>query len=190
MIRILKNVRLLLVLLVLAAGTRHMRSQALPTATGPGTYISAGVGASAYQADYGQHILGGGMAFVDVYPTVRYGLEAEARLLRFHSAEDVTESMYLVGPHIYVLTGRLRPYAKFLIGAGKINFPLHYATGTYLAYAPGAGVDYVLSDRFSLRLIDVEYQGWPDFTFGNLHPYGVSAGIAFRLNGIPRFPHK
>jgi hypothetical protein len=175
---------------MLLACARDVRAQAQSTASGPGSFVTAGVGVSAYQADYGQHILAGGWVFVDVHPTWRYGLEAEARVLNKHTDEDVTESMYLVGPHVYVRPGRIRPYAKFLIGAGKITLPFKYAEGTFLAYAPGVGVDYMVSDRLSLRLLDVEYQGWPQFTFGNLHPYGVSAGISFRLNGLQRFPKR
>jgi opacity protein-like surface antigen len=185
------NVRVLTVLGVLfvaAACSRDLRAQALPAATGPGAYVSAGVGYSAYQVDYGQRVLGGGVAFVDVHPTWRYGIEGEARLLNKNTSEGVKESMYLAGPIVYVRSKKLRPYAKFLAGAGKIDFPFGYAKGTYFAYAPGAGVDYVLGDRMSLRLIDVEYQSWPQFTFGNLHPYGVSAGIVIRLTGLKRYP--
>jgi opacity protein-like surface antigen len=184
------NGRILLALtalLTLTACTRSMRAQALPAASGPGSYVSAGLGYSSYQADYGQRVLGGGMVFVDVHPTWRYGVEGEARLLNRNTTEDVTESTYLVGPHIYLLSGRLRPYAKLLVGLGKINLPFNYGQGTYFAYAPGAGVDYIVSDRISLRLIDAEYQEWPQFTFGNLHPYGVSAGVIIRLNRLNRF---
>lgn len=184
------SVRVMLVLFVSAACAREVCAQAQATASGPGAYVAAGVAVSAYQADYGQRWLGGGTAFVDAHPTWRYGVEGEARVLRFHTSEDVTESMYMVGPHVYVLPGKLRPYAKFLIGAGKINLPFNYAQGAFLAYAPGAGVDYLVSDRFSVRLIDVEYQGWPQFTYGNLHPYGVSAGIVFRVNGLRIFPKR
>jgi opacity protein-like surface antigen len=88
------------------------------------------------------------------------------------------------------MQGRLRPYAKLLVGLGKINLPFNYGQGTFFAYAPGAGVDYTLSDRISLRLVDFEYQEWPQFTFGNLHPYGVSAGIVIRINGLNRFPRR
>jgi opacity protein-like surface antigen len=177
-------------LLTAAACTRSVRAQAQPTASGPGSYVSAGFGYSAYQVDYGQRVLGGVMVFVDVHPTWRYGVEGEARLLRMNASEDVTESTYLVGPHIFLRQGRLRPYAKLLVGLGKINLPFNYAQGTFFAYAPGAGVDYTLSDRISLRLIDAEYQEWPQFTFGNLHPYGVSAGIVIRINGLNRFPRR
>jgi hypothetical protein len=144
---------------------------------------------SAFQADYGQRVLGGGVVFADLNPTWRIGLEGEARYLRFHTSEDVTETNYLAGPRVILKPGRLRPYVKFLIGAGKITLPFHYAQGTFLSYAPGAGADYLLNDRLTVRLIDIEYQVWPGFSsYGQLHPYGVSAGISFRLNPVEHTP--
>ena len=35
-------------------------------------------------------------------------------------------------------------------------------------------------------LADFEYQVWPGFTFGSLHPNGVSAGISFQVLGSSR----
>jgi opacity protein-like surface antigen len=178
----------MIALLAVAACSRNVCAQATPAASGPGSYVSAGVGFSSYQADYGQRWIDGGVAFVDVHPTWRYGIEGEARMLNYHTAEGVKESAYLVGPIIYLRPHRFRPYAKFLIGAGKIDFPFGYGQGTFLAYAPGAGIDYILSDRISVRAIDLEYQQWPQFTFGALHPYGVSAGIVIRLTKLSRYP--
>jgi hypothetical protein len=179
------------VVLCAAEHQTQARAQALPTASGPGSYVSAGVGLSAYQEDYGQRIIGGGELYVDVHPTWRYGIEAEARYLRLHTDENVTQTSYLVGPHIYVChCGRFRPYGKFLIGEGEIEFPFGLAHGSYLAYAPGGGLDVRISDYFSVRAVDVEYQSWPSFTYGNLHPYGVSAGINLRLNPMRKFPKK
>ena len=48
--------------------------------------------------------------------------------------------------------------------------------------APGGGLDYWMkNDRVSVRVVDFEYQIWPQFTFGTLHPYGVSAGISLHI---------
>ena len=108
----------------------------------------------------------------------------------FRTNENVTETTYLIGPQIYIIrpARTFRPYAKFLIGEGKLAFPFGYAQGGYLAYAPGGGVDMHLSDRWTARLVDFEYQLWPKFTYGDLKPYGVSAGLSFRLNAVHRFP--
>ncbi len=175
-------------LLALALSSRGAGAQALPTATGPGSNLMVGGGYSLVQSDYGKRVLGGGFTFVDVHPQWRYGFEGEGRYLRMRTDESVTQTTYLGGLHVYLLPNSFRPYVKFLAGVGQMDFPFHYGRGTYLALAPGAGVDYVVNDRISLRAIDFEYQEWPQFTFGNLKPYGVSAGISFRLNPMRRFP--
>jgi hypothetical protein len=177
------------ILIALQVLCNHARAQNIPTAIGPGSYVAVGGEITAFQADYGQRVLGGGVLFVDVNPTWRIGFEGEARYLRFNNFEDVTESNYLVGPRVMLKPGPFRPYVKFLVGAGKITLPFHYAEGTFLAYAPGAGLDYLVNDRVTVRVIDVEYQFWPDFaSYGELRPYGVSAGISFRLNPVEHIP--
>jgi hypothetical protein len=165
-------------------------AQALPTASGPGTFVAVGGGASAFQADYGQRILGGAVLWADVNPTWRYGLEGEARYLHYHTDEDVTEKSYLGGIRVTIRDERFRPYVKFLAGAGGISLPFHYATGTFLTYAPGAGADFIVSDRIIWRIADFEYQAWPTFPYGELKPYGVSMGLIIRINGVDRLPRR
>ena len=178
-----------LLALYLLAGIVRMQAQALATATGPGPYVSLGAGVSSFQANYGHQHLDGGWIYTDINPQWRVGFEGEARILRYHNFEDVTETNYLGGLRVAILPPRrLQPYAKFLAGVGKITLPFGYAHGSFLTYAPGAGVDLLLTDRLTLRAVDVEYQHWPQFTFGALSPYGVSSGISFRLNSIPHFP--
>lgn len=181
---------LLATVLTLMMGAKPVHAQAKATASGPGAFVSAGGGVSAFQADYGQRVIGGGMIFVDVHPTWRYGIEAEARFLNKHTDEGVKQTDYLVGPQVYLRSHAWRPYGKFLVGVGEMDFPFGYAHGNYLALAPGGGVDYVLSDRLIVRAIDFEYQSWPKFTYGSLHPYGLSAGISFRINAVKRYPRR
>ena len=163
-------------------------AQALSTATGPGTYVSIGGGASGGVSDYDGRKVGGAMMFMDVQPTFRYGFEAETRFLRYHTDEGVTQTNYLVGAHVGTLTGRLRPYAKFLVGATRIQAPFGYAQGTFFTFVPGAGVDYQLSNRWTVRVVDVEYQIVPQFIGSNVRNVGISAGLSFRINGLPRMP--
>ena len=57
--------------------------------------------------------------------------------------------------------------------------------------APGAGLDWRpphrdqtgddRPSRFLIRILDFEYQVWPGFTFGTLHPYGLSTGLSYRV---------
>ncbi|HEY4356233.1 MAG TPA: outer membrane beta-barrel protein [Acidobacteriaceae bacterium] len=176
------------VVLALSAVSRHANGQAYATASGPGSYVAVGGGASLFQADYGKRDIGGAQAFVDINPTWRYGIEAEGRWLRYHTDEDVTETNYFIGPRVSIRPGPFRPYAKFMVGAGHIVLPFHYAEGTFFTMAPGGGIEYTLGDRFAVRIVDFEYQLWHNFPYGSLRPYGVSAGLSFRINGLHRYP--
>jgi hypothetical protein len=180
--------RLWLLPLLALLSASALLAQALPTATGPGSYVAVGGGGSIFQTDYGQRNIGGLTAYADINPTWRYGIEAEARFLRFRTSEQLTETNYLIGPRVALRFGPLRPYVKFLVGDGKVTLPFHYAQGSFLTYAPGGGVEYMLGDRLAVRVLDVEYQLWPAFPYGKLRPYGISAGISFRLNAVGRFP--
>ncbi|WP_142988427.1 hypothetical protein [Granulicella rosea] len=156
--------------------------QALPAAVGPGSYITVGVTASAYESDYGKRLLGGGAVFLDAHVYRRIGVEAEARDLRLHSDLGIHERTYMVGPKYSFLPHRVRPYVKFLVGRGEFDFPYGYAKGSYVALAPGGGLDWKLGKTpVFIRVIDVEYQLWPGFTYGQLKPYGVSSGVAIRV---------
>jgi hypothetical protein len=178
----------LFLLLTAGLAERQMQAQALTTASGPGMSVVVGGGATAMQADYGGRVLGGGLAYIDANISPSLGVEAEAKFLRFHSSENVTQDTYLAGVRYAMPSRRLQPYAKALVGLGEMEFPFHYASGSYLAIAGGVGVDYHLPGRWTARLIDVEYQDWPQFSYGTLHPYGVSAGLSFRVTGIELFP--
>ena len=175
--------------MALLAGGNKGSAQAVPTASGPGSYVALGAGASMFQAQYGRRDISGGWIFLDVNPQWRVGMEGEARTLRHNTFEGVQESSYLGGLRVAILhPRRLQPYAKFLAGVGKITLPFGYAHGSFLAYAPGAGLDIAVNDRVSVRAVDFEYQHWPQFNFGPLNPYGVSAGISVRLNPVHRYP--
>ena len=165
-------------------------AQAIATATGPGSYASVGGGISRFQADYGHQTIAGSFVYVDVHPQWRVGFEGEARFLHWHTAEQVTEASYLGGLRVALVRRpqRWNPYAKFLAGAGEISLPFHYAHGGFLTYAPGAGLDIALNDRVTVRAVDLEYQHWPQFPYGALHPYGISTGISVRVNGMSRYP--
>jgi hypothetical protein len=169
-------------------GATKATAQAVPTATGPGATILAGGGASLFYSPYGQRNLGGAHLFVDIQPHWRFGVEAEARYLRLHNSEQLSEKDYLAGPRVLIRHGRCQPYAKFLIGDGHIELPFRYAHGDFLALVPGAGLDLEVNDYINIRALDVEYQLWRAFPFGSMSPYGISAGVSIRLTRIVRFP--
>lgn len=178
-----------LCLAAVSVSCKPVHAQATYTARGPGSYIAVGLRGSVFQVDYGKRNLGGYVVYADVNPFWWGGVETEARFLPAHTSQGVTETTYLAGPRIVLRpVHQLRPYAKFLAGAGTIVLPYHYATGTFLTYAAGAGADYMLTDRITVRAIDFEYQTWQGFPYGSLNPYGFSSGVSFRLNRISRFP--
>jgi hypothetical protein len=175
------------VLLLIFARTKAT-AQAAPTATGPGSTIVAGGGASLFNSPYGQRDLGGGFIFADIQPHWRFGVELEARYLRLHTSEDASEKNYLAGPRLLLRSSQWQPYAKFLIGDGHIDLPFQYAHGDFLTLVPGGGLDLEMNDYINVRVIDLEYQLWREFPFGSMNPYGISAGVSFRLTPIVRFP--
>jgi hypothetical protein len=153
------------------------RAQVLPHADAGGFKLSAGAAVSGYYLQYGQRDLGGVTAFVDANTSRRLGIEAEGRWLEFHKTQDVHAETYSVGLRYRMDFGRFEPYAKGLIGFGDFNFPYGYAHGHYLVVTGGGGLDYHWTHRIHIRVADVEYQDWPQFTFGSMSSVGVSTGL-------------
>ncbi|MGD0894252.1 MAG: porin family protein [Terracidiphilus sp.] len=165
------------------------KAQVVPAAYGPGHSLWVGGEYSNVSASFpyqNAQRLWGISAFADYNFSGRLGVEAGARWLRFNSFYGETEDNYLAGPR-YTLGkfGRFQPYAKFLVGIGKIQYPFTIRSGTYLALAPGGGIDYRLSPRWAVRG-EYEYQLWPGSPgFANepaheLTPNGFHVGIAFQ----------
>ena len=172
----------LLLVFLAAFNSSSAKAQAAYAGFGPGGYVSVGVTASGYNTDYGKQRLAGPALYLDANLYRRIGVELEARSLRYNAHEDLRETTYLAGPKISTHGRTLRPYAKFLVGRGEFNYPFNYARGSYLVVAPGGGVDLRLGrSRLIFRIADVEYQFWPRFSYGPLHPWGVSSGLALRL---------
>ena len=179
----------LLVFALLGVASLAAHAQAYYAGTGPGSYLTLGATFSGFQSgQYGQTTLTGGSLYLDANLYRRIGVEAEARALNHGSLEGIRETSYLVGPKLSLKGRRFRPYGKFLVGRGDFRFPFGYAYGKYFVMAPGAGIDWrIHHSRFSLRLIDAEYQIWPNFIpFGKISPYGASAGLSFQLSDPKR----
>jgi hypothetical protein len=162
-------------------GCRKGNAQAEPTATAPGAYISVGTTYSSFDSGYGQQKVLGTGVYVDINPVRQAGLEAEGRWLKQSQSPNIRESTYLIGPRIQFRRGPYTPYIKTLVGLSHFEYPYDTARGRYFVIAPGAGVDLMLGNNLKIRLIDVEYQTWPQFTFGTITPYGVSFGISYRV---------
>ena len=105
-------------------------------------------------------------------------LDAHAdNFVQAHRIESTDDETFLR----QVLYGTMR-YSKLLAGVGGMTFPFHDAHGRYLVVAPGAGLDWrVGRSRLQGRVLDVEYQYWPGFTFGPMRNLGVSSGVSWRV---------
>jgi hypothetical protein len=173
-------IRLLVLLALTICAAAY--AQDLPTAKGPGSYLALGGTVSAFNSDYGKTTLAGASGYVDANVYKRVGIEAEARTLRFHSDDGMLQTTYLAGPRLSQDFHSLRVYTKVMAGRGTFEFPYGYARGSYFATAAGAGLDWRLKrSRLIVRIIDFEYQRWPQFTFGDLKPYGFSTGLSLRI---------
>ena len=173
---------LLLLLLIGIPATRggSASAQANESATKGRASICAGVAGSGYYLSYGKSKLIGMSGFVDADSGTRIGIELEGRWLEYHSSDDVHAETFMIGPRYHFRIGRLEPYAKFLIGSGRLGFPYGYATGRDFVVSPGGGADFRLNQRVSLR-VDMEFQQWAQFDFGSIESAGLSAGVRYRI---------
>ena len=171
----------LALLFICMAATRAASGQTVPSGQAGGTSLSVGGTFSDYYLEYGQRKILGFSGFVDADSKGSLGLEGEARWLILHQTADVHASTYMIGPRYYRNMRRFQPYAKGLVGFGLFNFPYNFAHGNYLVVAPGGGVDFRINHRIRVRLVDFEYQIWPQFTYGSMSSVGVSAGIRYRI---------
>ncbi len=171
----------LLLCLVGGLDVHGAHAQALPTATAPGSYIAVGGSYAYFKPQYPQASLGGAGVYVDIQARRWLGIEAEGRWLREGQVAGSHQNTYLAGPRIELRRGPLSPYIKGLVGDGRLVFPYGFGYGDYLVVAPGGGLDVNLSRNIKLRLIDFEYQYWPQFTLGAISPYGFSAGVSYKV---------
>ena len=162
--------------------------QAAPAVRGGIPPLTAGGYYSNFYSDYNPVHVGGAGVYVDweLLPKFRLGVEGEARWLRFNQVDGSYEDNYLVGPRYSRRFGKFVPYAKFLLGAGELQFNSNYGHGGYFAMAPGGGLDYRLTRKVTIRVVDYEYQFWPTALGGGLpsnglNPHGFSFGAGYRI---------
>jgi hypothetical protein len=187
---------------LVGVGGMSAGAQVVPSAYARGLSITAGGELSGFQPDYtgfgvpeqapfSQYLYGIG-TFVDVKITPWVQIEAEGRWLRFNQVDGIHEDNYLIGPRLPIYKAhfwKATPYAKVLIGYGKLNFEDGNGYGRYTDIAYGGGLDIKMTRRINLRLPDFEYQQWPKWTEGTgkdstLFPYGLSVGVSYRVFGI------
>lgn len=170
-----------------------MRAQAQAEASGYQDRASLWVGAdyanisASFPYQSGDR-LAGIATFVDFNWSTHLSMEGEAQFSRWGGYAGDSESSYLAGPRFrFNRVGRFHPYAKTLVGIGRIHFPYKIGDATYFAVAPGAGAAYPIHRRWLVRA-EYEYQLWLNSPgFANqpdhpLHPNGFKVGVAFRFS--------
>jgi hypothetical protein len=169
-------------LLPFGIGATTSQAQVAPSAFKGGISLTAGAMVSAFEPDYVPYKLGGIGAYVDLNLFHGLGVEAEGRWQRFNEFEGISQDNYLLGPRLKLHHfWRATPYVKVLGGFSNMNFENNVATGRFTTIAGGGGIDLHLTRRWSVRAIDAEYQVWPSFLGSTLQPYGLSAGIGYRI---------
>jgi len=164
------------------------RAQAGAAGDRGGLAITAGATASGQYVQYGERKMLGISGFVDADTRRRLGIEAEGRWEEYYQTFNVHLETYSVGARYHLTLGRYQPYAKGLIGFGDFNFPYNLAAGRYLVATGGAGLDLRVGRRLQIRAADVEYQYWPQFTFGAMTTMSASFGLRVHVLGAaPRY---
>ncbi|MGA2906140.1 MAG: hypothetical protein ABSE36_00405 [Terracidiphilus sp.] len=162
-------------------GPRTARAQVAASGDQGGLRLSAGAMGSGFSFQYGQRKMAGITGFIDADTRRRLGAEVEERWLEFNQTANLHAETYSIGGRYHFDFGRFQPYIKGLVGFGDFNFPYKYAYGRSLVVTAGGGLDFHWTRRVSVRAADFEYQDWPQFTYGNLNSFGVSAGFRVRI---------
>ena len=147
--------------------------------------------------------------FVGSWNATGGGVGADFRLGRFafgqpalgfrytySSGNFAKETTYMFGPELHYEFGKFRPYGNIMFGKGDITYPTKFEDDS-IVYQFGGGVDYHLSHRWSVRLVDFQYQFWNlgthEYPAGalpgqpavaidtTLKPYSLNFGIMFRV---------
>ncbi len=160
---------------------RTAHGQVVPAGDAGRLIISAGGTATGEYVQYGERKMVGVTAFADFDSRSPFGIEAEGRWLEWNQKANVHLETYSIGPRYHKNFGNLVPYAKGLLGYSNFNFPYNLATGRYLTVTAGGGVDFHVTKRIYLRAADVEYQYWPQFSFGAMSTLSVSSGVRVRI---------
>jgi hypothetical protein len=107
------------------------------------------------------------------------------------------ETSMMFGPEMHYEFGKLHPYGDFFLGKGDITYDNTNFKDDSIVYQFGGGVDYHVNHRFSVRVVDFQYQFWDLSTHHyqpgalpgqpavaidtTLKPYSLNFGILFRV---------
>jgi opacity protein-like surface antigen len=167
------------------------RGQSAPSAWGGVQSVWAGAEYANEQAGFpvGSSVrLAGVGGFINFNWNHQYGVEGHVRIMNLSSWNGETEQAFLAGPrYTFLHSGKLRPYAIFQMGMVHVQYPFNMGAGNSFALAPGAGVEYRLKRRWSVRAawedqILVNTPGFTNEPQFRVKPSGFTGGIAFRIH--------
>ncbi|HEY4048755.1 MAG TPA: outer membrane beta-barrel protein [Acidobacteriaceae bacterium] len=126
-----------------------------------------------------------------------FGQPAIGARLTFSTGDYAHEKTYMFGPELHYVFGKFRPYGDFFLGKGDITYQPGGFKDDSIVYQLGGGVDYRINRRFSVRMVDFQYQFWnlsthsypaglipgqPAQSFATtLRPYSLNFGLLFRV---------
>lgn len=171
-------------------------SQVAPSATREGLPLVVGAGFSDYYSDWNGRLDGPTVWAdwnFDQLPSFLHGLgiEVEGRDLNYGRTghvpalrQDTAEGGAIYTWHHY---RNIRPYTKFLLGIGSIDFghiTPTYSHDTRTVYTPGGGLEYRVWRHVWVRG-DYEYQFWTDFFHHHaMNPNGFTVGASYDFRRI------
>jgi hypothetical protein len=173
-------------------------SQVAPSAAQVEFPLEVGAGFSDYRFDFGTVDVHGPTVWVDwdYYGPWKLlsglGIEVEGRDLYYSKPANFSGNLRqdtAEGGVIYKWRDfhHVRPYGKFLLGYGTIEFPSNvpgYTHDSRTIYSPGFGLEYQVYRHISVRG-DYEYQFWPRLFGPNaLNPKGVTIGASYNFRNV------
>lgn len=189
----LRLLQALALLLAIISGARSAAAQAFPTAAQPLQLSAFGAASGVFTGLEGGKnfsITAGGDLGLPVWHGLRPVVEVRATY-PMDRGLIAAEKDALGGLRVNFLLGRrLHPYGDFLVGRGEIDYRLGYIFGhtiydvtTTWVYSPGAGVDFDLTDRLSLK-VDAQLQHWGDTptSSGRIYSSVGTVGVVYRFN--------
>lgn len=174
--------------------------QAVPSATLDAHPYEVGGGLAIFNPDIGSGQMLGYGIWGDYSPSfLSFGdhglsLEGQVKDINFHrssSQTNVREVSILAGAtYSWYYFQNFFPMASVKVGYGTLDFLFNqdhsYTHDSRMIYSFSGGGQYRLMGRVWLRG-DYEYQTWPGLFSRNLHPHGVTIGVAydFRVHRRP-----
>ncbi len=144
------------------------------------SHIEAGAGVLYLNNDYTDRANKGLSVWGDYDFTRLFGVEVEAHFGSIITPDDVGENSYLVGPRLLYHKRKFTGYLKVMVGRGTIiNQDFNQSSSFNILPAFGGGLEYRISHKLNVRIVDFEYQRWPDFEPDSLTPLAVSVGLMY-----------